>query len=178
MGTDLWLGAVTTLIGAALGGSISFAVSRQQIKAAWLQREADAELEQRKRLEDRRFAAYSEFITRARSCRNALRAYYKYPANRPSLAELDALMQAAQDASTLVFLVVGSEEAYQGCLAIVRSLSAAQNVLHGTGPDEASDPWGQLNPMFGEATRLFQNAVRAELQVSGPAVPWDTRPAS
>jgi hypothetical protein len=111
--TDLWLGAATTLIGAALGGSISFIVSRQQIKSAWMQREADAVHERNRRSEDRRFAAYSEFITHARSFRNALRVYYQHSDNRPSIKELDALLQVTQDSSTLVFLLVASEEAYQ-----------------------------------------------------------------
>src|SRR5579859_8058542 len=55
--TDLWLGTVTTLLGAALGGSISFIVSRQQIKSAWIQRQADAAEERNRRSEDRRFTA-------------------------------------------------------------------------------------------------------------------------
>ena len=103
VGTDLWLGAVTTLIGAALGGSISFIVSRQQIKSAWIQRAADAAEERNRRSEDRRFTAYSEFITRARSSRNALRAYYQHSGSRPSIKELDTVLQSAQDSSTLVF---------------------------------------------------------------------------
>lgn len=173
MVTDLWLGAATTLIGAALGGSISFVVNRQQIKSAWKQREADAAREGTIRSEDRRFAAYSDFITRARSCRNAIEAYYLHSDNRPSIKELDALLQAARDASTLVFLVVESEEAYEGCLAIVRSLGTAQAVLHGIRSSGTDNPWIELNPTPGRATRTFQNAVRTELGVSGPAKPWD-----
>jgi hypothetical protein len=171
--TDLWLGAATTLIGAALGGSISFIVSRQQIKSAWMQREADAAHERNRRSEDRRFAAYSEFITRARSCRNAVGAYYLHSDNRPSIKELDALLQAARDASTLVFLVVESEEAYEGCRAVVRSLGVVQAVLHGLRSSGTDNPWNELNPIIGRSTRRFQNAVRTELGVSGPTKPWD-----
>jgi hypothetical protein len=172
--TDLWLGAATTLIGAALGGSISFIMNRQQLKSAWMQREADAAREQRIRSEDRRFAAYSEFITRARSCRNALEAYYQHPDNKPSIKELDALLQAAKDASSLVFLVVGSEEAYGACLEVMRSLEATQDVLHSRRSSSADSPWIELNPMLGKSTRTFQNAVRTELGVTGPAKPWDS----
>jgi hypothetical protein len=171
--TDLWLGAATTLVGAALGGSISFVVNRQQLRSAWLQREEDAAREQRIRSEDRRFAAYSEFITRARSCRNALGAYYRHSDNRPSIKELDTLLQAAQDASSLVFLVVGSTEAYEACREVVRALDAAEGTLHARS-SSANDPWMELNPMLGESTRTFQNAVRAELGVTGPAEPWNS----
>jgi hypothetical protein len=173
VGTDLWLGAVTTLIGAALGGSISFIVSRQQIKSAWIQREADAAEERSRRSEDRRFTAYSEFITRARSSRNALRAYYQHSGSRPSIKALDAVLQAAQDSSTLVFLLVASEEAHEGCLAVVRSLGVAQDMLHGARPSGTDNPWTELNRLFGRSTRNFQNAVRTELGVSGPTKPWD-----
>ena len=174
VGTDLWLGAATTLIGAALGGSISFIVSRQQIRSAWMQREADAAQERNRRSEDRRFAAYSEFITQARSFRNKLGAYYKHSDNRPSIKQLDALLQAALDSSTLVFLLVESETAYEGCLAVVRSLGVAQDVLHGDRSSSADNPWAELNPLLGSSTRGFQNAVRTELGVSGPAKPWDS----
>lgn len=173
MGTDLWLGTVTTLIGAALGGSISFIVSRQQIKSAWMQREADAAEERNRRSEDRRFTAYSEFITHARSSRNALQAYYQHSSSRPSIKELDTLLQAAQDSSTLVFLLVESEEAHDGCLAVVRSLGIARDIIHGVRPSSTDNPWTELNRLFGRSTRNFQNAVRTELGVSGPTKSWD-----
>jgi hypothetical protein len=171
--TDLWLGAATTLVGAALGGSISFVVNRQQLKSAWLQREKDAAREQRIRSEDRRFAAYSDFITRARSCRNTLGAYYQHSDNRPSIKELDTLLQEAQDASSLVFLVVGSTAAYEACRDVVRALEAAEGTLHGRS-SSANNPWTELDPMLGRSTRTFQNAVRTELGVTGPAEPWDS----
>jgi hypothetical protein len=148
-------------------------VSRQQIKSAWIQREADAVEERNRRSEDRRFTAYSEFITRARSSRNALRAYYQHSGSRPSIKELDTVLQAAQDSSTLVFLLVESEEAHGGCLAVVRSLGIAQDMLHGAKPSRTDSPWTELNRLFGRSTRHFQNAVRTELGVSGPTKPWD-----
>lgn len=146
------------MIGAALGGSISFIVSRQQIKSAWMQREADAAQEQNRRSEDRRFAAYSEFITRARSCRNAVGAYYLHSDNRPSIKELDALLQGARDSSTLGFLVVESEEAYEGCRAVVRSLGVVQAVLRGLRSSSTDNPWNELNPVIGRSTRADTHA--------------------
>jgi hypothetical protein len=169
---DLWLGAVTTLIGAALGGSISFVVSRQQIKSAWVQREADAAQERNRRSEDRRFTAYSEFLTRARSFRNALHDYYQNSDHKPSIKELHAFLQAALDSSALVFLLVESEETYQGCLALVRSLGTSKDILNGIRSTGKENPWAELNPLLGESTRNFQNAVRIELKVTGPIKPW------
>jgi hypothetical protein len=174
MGTDLWLGVATTLIGAALGGSISFIVSRQQIKSAWMQREAASAEERNRRGEDRRFSAYSDFIIRARSSRNALQAYYEHSDDRLSIKELDILLQAALDSSTLVFLLVESEEAHAGCLAVVRSLGVARGILHSARPGSTDNPWTELNQLLGRSTRHFQNAVRNELGVSGPTKPWNS----
>ena len=86
---------------------------------------------------------------------------------------MDTLLHAAQDASTLVFLVVESEEAYKACIAVVRALGNAQAMIHGVKSSVTSEPWQELNQVLGHATRDFQNAVRKELGVSGPAIPWD-----
>jgi hypothetical protein len=171
---DIWVGAITTLVGAALGGAISFVLSRQQLNDARLQRKEEAAREQRRRSEDRRFQAYSEFIARARSYRNALQTYYLHPGNRLSVGEIDTLLHAAVDASTLAFLVVESESAYEGCRAVTQALWRAQAVIHGTESGSTNDPWTELNNELGRATREFQNVVRNELGVSGPAHPWDT----
>src|SRR4051812_20211992 len=107
--SDVWVGAVTTLVGAALGGAISFVLSSQQIREGRRQRQEDDAREHRRRSVDRRFQAYAEFLTRARSFRNAVETYYLRSHHRPSLAELDSLLQSANDASALVFLVVESD---------------------------------------------------------------------
>jgi hypothetical protein len=174
VGSDIWVGAITTLVGAALGGAISFALSRQQLNDARLQRKEEAAREQRRRSEDRRFQAYSEFLTRARSYRNALQAYYLHPGNRLSVGEIDTLLHAAVDASTLAFLVVESESAYEACRAVAEALWRAQAVIHGTASSIIGDPWPELNNELGRATREFQNVARDELGVGGPAHPWDT----
>jgi hypothetical protein len=174
VGNDVWIGAITTFVGAALGGAISFALSRQQLNDARLQRKEEVSREQRQRSEDRRFQAYSDFLTRARSYRNALQAYYLHPGDRPSVGEIDTLLHAAVDASTLVFLVVETESAYEGCRAVAQALWRAQAVIHGIGSSSFDDPWTELNNELGRATREFQNVARNELGVSGPAHPWDT----
>lgn len=165
VGNDVWIGAITTLLGAALGGAISFVLSRQQ----WKQEELR---ERHRRSDDRRFQAYAEFLIRERSYRNAVEAYYLHPDNRPAINELDVLLHAAQDASTLVFLVVESEDTRKGCISVMRTLSRARAIIHGIESSSADDPWPELEVEFGRATREFQNAARNELEVSGPTIPW------
>jgi hypothetical protein len=151
---------------------ISFVLSRQQLNDARLQRKEEAAREQHRRSEDRRFQAYSEFLIRARSYRNAVQAYYLHTDNGPTIDALDALLHAAQDAATLVFLVGESEDIYEGCRAVLRALWSARTTIHRIGASSAEDPWAELNVKFGHATRDFQNAARNELGVSGPMVPW------
>jgi hypothetical protein len=172
MSSDVWVGALTTLAGAVLGGAISFALSRQQAKEARLQRAEDDVREQRRRSEERRFQSYSDFLTRTRSFRNALQAYYVSPHHKLTLADLDALLQSANDAAAPVFLVVETEETYQGCRRVAQALGRSRTVIHaeaGTG----EGPWPELDKLLGRATREFQNAVRDELGVRGPTKPWD-----
>jgi hypothetical protein len=169
---DVWVGAVTTLAGALLGGAISFALSRQQISDARLQRQEEDAREQLRRSADRRFQAYADFLTRSRSFRNAVEAYYLHPRRKPALVEIDALLQSANDASALVFLVVESDGTYQGCRSVLRSLSHARAIIHGI-KQAAGDPWPELTVVLGRAIREFQNSARTELGVSGPAEPWE-----
>jgi hypothetical protein len=165
---------VTTLAGALLGGAISFILSRQQVKDARQQREEDDAREQRRRSADRRFQSYSDFLTRARSFRNAVEAYYLHPHHKPQLVEIDSLLQSANDASALVFLVVESKGTYEGCRSVLRALWRTRGILHGIEQSTGEDPWVELNVLLGRTTREFQNAARSELGVSGPAEPWDS----
>jgi len=170
--SDVWVGAATTLVGAALGGGISYLLSWQQVKEARRQRRDDDAREHRLRSMDRRFAAYSDFLTRARSFRNAAEAHYLQPGHGPSLAEVESLLHSANDASALVFLVLESEQTYQGCRNVLRALGQAREIIHETGPDAAGDPWADLNALLGGATREFQNSARTELEVTGPIAAW------
>jgi hypothetical protein len=175
--SDVWVGAITTLVGAALGGAISFVLSRQQLNDARLQRREAEETKRRRRSADRRFNAYAEFLTRFRAYRNGVEIYYLHPDSRPSINDLDALVQGANDASALVFLVVESEETYQGCRAILNTLLWVRTIIHGIEPSGVDDPWPEINMEFGRTTRYFQNAARDELGVTGPTHPWpDARP--
>lgn len=171
---DVWVGAATTLAGALLGGTISLLLARQQAREARLQRQEDDARERLRQSVDRRFQAYADFLTRARSFRNAVEAYYVHPRRKPQLTAIDALLQSANDASALVFLVVESDGTYQGCRNVLRALSHARTVIHEIG-SASEDPWSELDTLLGRATREFQNSARAELGVSGPVEPWEAR---
>jgi hypothetical protein len=171
--SDVWVGAATTLMGAVLGGAISFFLSSQQVKEARRQRQEDDVREVRRRSTDRRFQAYADFLTRTRSFRNAVEAYYLQPVHRPALAEMDSLLQSANDASALVFLVVESDATYEGCRNALQALAKTRAIIHRTEPTVSEEPWVDLNALLGRATREFQNSARMELEVSGPATPWD-----
>lgn len=174
MTSDVWIGAITTLAGALIGGTISFILSRQQAKDAQRQREVEAAREERRLSAERRFQSYSEFLTRARSFRNAVEAYYSNSRHKPQIAELNALLQAANDASALVFLVVESRETREGCRNVLRALWRARETLHSSHWQRVKDPWKELDMLLGRTTREFQNAARNELGVKGPTEPWDT----
>jgi hypothetical protein len=171
---SVWVGAVTTLVGVGLGGIISFALSHQQLKDARLQREEQEKIDERKRSTDRRLQAYSEFLTQARSYRNAVEAYYLHPDNRPSLNKIDELDHAANDASSVVFLLVEGEGTFEGCVEVLRALWRTQAIIHHSESSAADDPWTKINGVLGRSTREFQNAARKELGVTGPAKPWVT----
>lgn len=160
------------MVGVLLGGAMSLALGRQQARGARLQRQEDDDRDRLRRSADRRLQAYAEFLTRARSFRYAVEAFYLHPRHKPALAAIDALLQSAYDASALVFLVVEGDAAYQGCRAVLRALGRAQAVIHGIEP-AAGDPWPDLEVLLGRATREFQNAARAELGVAGPSEPWE-----
>ena len=144
------------------------------MKEARRQRQEDDAREHHRRSMDWRFAAYSDFLTRARSFRNAAEAHYLQPGHGPSLVEVESLLQSANDASALVFLVLESEQTYQGCRNVLRALWQAREIIRETEPDAAGDPWADLNMLLGRTTREFQNSVRAELGVTGPIAAWDS----
>lgn len=150
------MGAATTLAGAVLGGAISFILNWQQVRDTRQQRQEDDRRERHRRSVDRRFQAYADFLTRARSFRNSVEAYYLQPSHRPSLAEIDSLLQSANDASALVFLVVESDATYEGCRNVLRALWQVRSVIYGLEPAVPEDAWADFNVLLGRATREFQ----------------------
>jgi hypothetical protein len=164
---DLWIGAVTTLAGAVIGGAISFALSRQQMKDAHDQREEEFEREKQRRSADRRFDAYADFLTKARAFRNAIRGYGDKPGSTLTPETINAIAGSASSASSLVFLVVESAKTYDACRAVVRAMDRTQSFLPQFGPNATDDPWLELNHDMARLVREFQAAAREELEISG-----------
>jgi hypothetical protein len=89
MSTGLWVGAATTLAGVGLGGAISLALNRQQMKDARAQRMEDDRRIGQRHSADRRFGAYAAFFTNARFYRDALRPLQARSGSKAQLSELD-----------------------------------------------------------------------------------------
>jgi hypothetical protein len=147
----------------------------QQVREARRQRQEDDLREQRRHGADRRFEAYADFLTRTRAFRNAVETFYLQPSHQPPFSELDSLLQAASDASALVFLVVESQATYEGCRSALRALRKARALIRDSKPGTYGQTWADLNELLGQATREFQNSARTELGVSGPTADWDSQ---
>jgi hypothetical protein len=112
---------------------------------------------------DRRFDAYADFYTKARTFRNALRhGQQSYP-QLPTV-EISALARRAHEASALVFLVVQSRETSKTCRDLVVTMSEIQGVIDDDS-DPVDKPWPELNERMAAVLREFQAAAREELEV-------------
>jgi hypothetical protein len=177
VGSQVWIGAATTLLGVVLGGAASFTLSRQQMKDARAQRAEEAARERDKRSEDRRIQAYSDFLTRARSFRNALMNYCYRPQGKLTLDILDDLMREAADASALVFLVVETPEVYNACRVVLRAIRNALNTVQNIDSGPTKELQQELRGIVGPALRDFQISAREELGfVHGVVQPWREHP--
>jgi hypothetical protein len=162
---DIWLGATTTLIGAGLGGAISLALSRQQIRDARMQRAEDDLRLKRRRSEDRRFDAYTQFSLALRSYRDIIRALEDQSMAEVSVGDIDALAKSVNGTSGIVFLIVESEMTYQACRAIVEAVLKAQTALNNR--DRSRALWAELNTEIAQHVRELQVAARDELGIGG-----------
>lgn len=167
MNVDVWIGAGTTLAGAALGGLISFVLSRQQISEARRQRAEEAERSRQQNSSDRRFDCYAEFLSHARSYRNALRSLAQQTAGNTDSAHFDSLAADADAASSRVFLVVESAPTYDACRSVVQAIAVAQESLHGSKFQPDPSKTMAINEGMAGSLRLFQAAARDELGVAG-----------
>jgi hypothetical protein len=178
VGSTVWLASVTGLIGVVLGGLVSLAVSRQQIREARKQR-ADQALEERyRRSVERRFKAYSEFINCHRSVQHAVNSYYSQVPGSPSVSDITALLQSANNASAMVFLVAETERTNKACIGVLHVLRETQRVVGGEALSSTDSPRSKLNIQMGRAMREFENAARTELGVGGPEWTWGEVPRS
>lgn len=174
MGSDLWLGAITTLAGAALGGGISYLLNRQQIVEARLQRAHTEKREQLLRSFDRRFSAYADFLTQARLYRNAVHDYcLTSDESRPTVSDINALLRQVNSASALVFLVLESQQVYDTCVAILMAMGSMKEAVNNTNQPTSDLQVKFLEP-FADLMIRFQNAARAELGVLNANMLWLT----
>ena len=167
--SGLWVGAVTTLAGAVLGGAISFLLSRQQIIEARAQRAEEASLDKNRRSAERRLDAYADFLRRARSYRNAIR-----PATitKAAFTDIDALAQAADAAGSLITLVAESETTIEASHGLMRAISVAQDVIHDPNRDSREAHRPEAIDALVLSLRQFQAAAREELDVGGVDRSW------
>lgn len=167
MSIDVWVGAVTTLAGAVLGGGITFVINRQQTKEARTQRAEEAARTNYRRSVDRRFDAYASFFTCARTYRNAVNPYRKHSGPMLSNDAIDSLARSADAAASLVFLVVENETTYRACRSVVLAIGDTQNTIHNESQPPAGKKWRELNDALTISLRHFQIAAREELLVNG-----------
>jgi hypothetical protein len=119
------------------------------------------------RLWEKQAAAYSAFITRARAYRNGLRSLEAKSESAIPISDLGELAVAADDASTLVFVVLTSSATYDGCRAVVRTINNTQKLIHDVGTRLSNNQRIKLNDDMAKCLRVFQVAVRDELGVGG-----------
>jgi hypothetical protein len=162
---DIWLGAATTLIGAGLGGAISLALNRQQLRDARAQRAEDDERLKRRNSEGRRFEAYSQFSLALRSYRDSIRPLESQSASQVSLDNMTALAKSVNDTSAIVFFIAETDMTYEACRATAKAVLRAQNALHSG--DRSPSLWAGLNAEIAQLVRNFQVAARDELGVTG-----------
>lgn len=162
----LWIGAVTGLAGAAVGGAISYLVSVQQIRDAHAQRQDADRFEQARRSLDRRSAAYADFLTHARQFRNAVRRPHHPEAGlRVAVQEIDTLANSADAAGSLVFLLAESNQTEAACGAVMRTIGQVVGGIHDGEADPDQVHWDELNEQMSRRLREFQTAARAELHI-------------
>ena len=175
MGSAVWLASVTGLVGVALGGLVSLAVSRQQIREARALRAYEASQERYRHSVDRRFKAFSEFIIQQRAARGALLFYYSELDGKPSLTDINKAIRSARDSAAMTFLVLETERTYKACRSVLSALEYAQSVVNENIGRPSANPGDEISVELGRAMREFQNAARAELEVNGPEWPWVER---
>lgn len=168
MNADLWIGSATTLAGAFLGGVISYVLSRQQIREARQQHLVEWRLQSEQSSRDRRFSCYSDFITRARAYRGAVRAISDGALDQPRIQHMDELAAATDATSSLVFLVMESIATYDACRSVLRALRECQSYAHQPSGADASLVM-ELEDRLAASLREFQAASREELGVAGVA---------
>lgn len=99
--------------------------------------------------------------------------YFSQQEGKPSLSDISKVMRTARDSAAMTFLVLETERTYKACRGVLRALEHAQNAAYETAGDPSANVGQEVNLVLGRAMREFQNAARAELEVSGPEWPWE-----
>lgn len=167
MDIDLWVGAATTFAGAMLGGSISLMLNRQQMRFAKAERQEEALEERYRRSVDRRFGAYSEFLTHTRIFRDSIRLFMTRSGTKSDITQIDHYVQSAHTASALVFLATESVATYDACRLVLSTMSRIQAIVHDPESSKDATEWADLNREMASVMRQFQVSARTELGVSG-----------
>jgi hypothetical protein len=163
---DLWVGSLTTLAGALLGGVISYVLSRQQILEARRRNQEEWKLQSEQGSRDRRFSCYSDFITQARAYRGAVGFLPPGPVSETRAEHLDELAAAADATSSLVFLVLESSATYEACRSVLKAMRACQRLAHQPASPDPSVAL-ELEDRLAVSLREFQVVAREELGVVG-----------
>src|SRR5205814_5713533 len=118
-----------------------FGLGHQQIRESRGQRAEEARRERMRRLEDRRFISYSEFLTLARSYRNAIRS--DSPAGL-NAADVAALAAQADSASSAVFLLTESPVTYDACRRVLSAIGWSLAVLRDERNRDDQTLWAEV----------------------------------
>jgi len=130
---------MTGLVGAVVGGAITYLASIQQAREARAQRRDAEKPEAARRSQDRRLTAYAGFLTSARQFRNAVRSPHHHGAGlRVPIQEIDVLARAADSAGSLVFLLGESGRTGSACGTVLRTIGDVVGAVHDgeTDPDQ------------------------------------------
>jgi hypothetical protein len=164
MSSDLWIGALTTLSGTALGGAISFVLSRQQLHAALAQNAEAALREKIRRSEDRRYDAYANFYSEVRNYRNALRHPHQAGSTPEQIiAETVRIATRADATAPVVYLVHESPITRDACQNVTHTIARTLNIIVEHRADPNKIPWKGLSDEISDTLSVFLAAARGEL---------------
>jgi hypothetical protein len=160
--------------GSSTRGASTYLVSRLQIKESRAQRVEAERWDRARRNVDRRFDAYANFLTSARTYRNAIRPYRPESGPGMTVQEIDAAAREATAAGSLVFLVYDNPATEAACRSVLRTIRDTVGVIHESAPDLDGVPWRELNDGMARVLRNFQDAARTELEVTGNSIKRST----
>jgi len=159
------LGVVGTVTVAVAGYHNTRRVTDQTVQAATQDSIRTLDAARADRLWEQQAAAYAAFITHARSYRNGLRTLEKE--SEFFIGDLGALAAAADNAASLVFIILTSEATYNACRAVVQAINRTQDLLQSAGTQLSRNQRSKLNNDMADILRVFQVAARDELGIRG-----------